>query len=240
MTQVAKVEQTAVVEARPSLLDRVLLAASDPATDVDKLERLMGLYERMSARQAEAAFHEAMAEMQPRLPVIDRKGSADKGKWMYARWEDIAEAVQPIIAEHGFSLRFRERWESERIIVTAVLSKGGHTETVDSPPLMADGSGSKNAIQAIASSVSYGKRIAATLALNIITRGEDDDGGSGGGRGISADQFLELRRLMDESHADEAKFLAYLGVTLLDDLPAAKFNAARSALQQKIKAKPNA
>jgi len=39
-----------------------------------------------------------------------------------------------------------------------------------------DNSGSKNAVQAVGSSVSYGKRYVMAALLNITTRGEDDDG----------------------------------------------------------------
>ena len=42
--------------------------------------------------------------------------------------------------------------------------------------LPVDTSGSKNGVQAVASSVSYGKRYTAGLLLNITTTGEDDDG----------------------------------------------------------------
>jgi hypothetical protein len=43
-----------------------------------------------------------------------------------------------------------------------------------------DTSGSKNNVQAVGSSTSYGKRYTATLLLNIRTKGEDDDGHAGG------------------------------------------------------------
>ena len=36
-------------------------AAADPACDIDKLERLMAMHERMQARDAQAEFNAAMA-----------------------------------------------------------------------------------------------------------------------------------------------------------------------------------
>jgi hypothetical protein len=39
-----------------------------------------------------------------------------------------------------------------------------------------DSTGSKNAVQAVGSSTSYGKRYTACALLNITSRGEDDDG----------------------------------------------------------------
>ena len=53
--------------------------------------------------------------------------------------------------------------------------------------LPADTSGSKNVVQAIGSSVSYGKRYTMQALLNITSGGEDDDGHSGG---EAAEAFL--------------------------------------------------
>ncbi|MNE66080.1 ERF superfamily protein [compost metagenome] len=53
--------------------------------------------------------------------------------------------------------------------------RDGHRETT-SILLPADATGSKNAVQAVASSVSYGKRYTAGALLNFTTTGEDDDG----------------------------------------------------------------
>lgn len=223
-----------------SLVDVIARAATDPATDVDKLERLMGMYERITARQAEAAFYEALAAMQPELPIIEKRGAIKNkagGKQAgYARWEDVVEQVTPILSRHGFSLNFHVRHDGDRIVVTGILGhRLGHKDSTDSPPLMADVSGSKNAVQALGSSVSYGKRYAAFALLNIVARDEDDDGAAAGaGATISAEQFMELRNLMEEAEADERKFLAWLGVENLEELPRAKHAGAVAKLRQKI------
>ncbi|WP_122221652.1 phosphoadenosine phosphosulfate reductase family protein [Pseudomonas syringae group genomosp. 3] len=52
----------------------------------------------------------------------------------------------------------------------------GRTLEATSIVLPVDATGSKNGVQAVASSVSYGKRYTAGLLLNITTTGEDDDG----------------------------------------------------------------
>ena len=60
--------------------------------------------------------------------------------------------------------------------ITAILShREGHSEET-TLTLDADKSGSKNAVQAVGSSISYGQRYAAVALLNITTRGMDDDG----------------------------------------------------------------
>lgn len=57
-----------------ALMQVISRAASDPAVDVDKLERLLGMYERIKAQGARAAYTAALATMQPLLPVINERG----------------------------------------------------------------------------------------------------------------------------------------------------------------------
>jgi hypothetical protein len=76
--------------------------------------------------------------------------------------------------KHGFALTFRTDF-TNGITVTGVLShSAGHREET-SITLPADASGSKNAVQAVASTVSYGKRYTAGALLNLTSHGEDDD-----------------------------------------------------------------
>lgn len=186
-------------EAQPSdvadysggLLAVIERAARDPSVDMDKMERLLEMQERVHARHAKAAFSEALATLQPDLPIITERGKiivrekTNSGKrdgdilqeTSYALWEDINEAVRPLLAEHGFSLSFRTGMHTDgRVTVTGVLShRLGHSEET-MIILPHDSSGSKNAVQAIGSSTSYGKRYTAMALLNITSKGEDDDG----------------------------------------------------------------
>ena len=133
-----------------SLLAIISRAASDPSVDIDKMERLMQMHERLTERQARTAFAAALAEMQPSLPVVDRKGKiiihkkdAEKTpqnviqSTPYALWEDINKAIRPILQAHGFALSFRVKKDADRVEVTGVLShrerplRGNHPEPAD-------------------------------------------------------------------------------------------------------------
>jgi len=183
MSAVVKQEAKSEIAASETsaILSMIERAARDPAVDIEKMERLFAMQERMLTRNAKAAYASALAEMQPTLPEIKHTGEIkhDKNKppqSTYAKWEDIHEQIAPILAAHGFALSFRTAVAESRITVTAILShREGHSEET-SLPLPSDGSGSKNAVQAVGSSVSYGKRYTACAILNIRTRGEDDDG----------------------------------------------------------------
>lgn len=156
-----------------TLLSIISHAASNPAVDIDKMERLMEMYERVQKRQAAAAFAADLAEMQDELPIVAERGNA-AGRYTYALWEDINAAIKPVLKKYGFALTFRTDF-SDGISVTGVLiHKSGHREET-TIKLPADPSGNKNAVQAVASSVSYGKRYTAGALLNLTSHGEDDD-----------------------------------------------------------------
>jgi len=165
----------AVVNDSATILSVIQRAAADPQCDIEKMERLLQMHERMQARQAEAAFNAAMAHMQNALPSIAERGKGH-GTVRYATFEDINEVCKPIMERHGFALSFRVRTVQGGMEVVGVLMhEAGHREeTTMTLPL--DTSGSKNAVQALGSSVSYGKRYVMSALLNITTRGEDDDG----------------------------------------------------------------
>lgn len=165
-----------------SMLDRI---ARDPTVDIERIERMTTLYERSVARSAKAAYDAALSEMQPQLPIIDKRGKGHNGA-KYALWEDIAEGILSVTAEHGFSLTFRVQPLEKAVNVTAVLAhRDGHREETSFPfPL--DTTGNKSPIQSVGSSISYGKRYTACALLNVIAHGEDDDGKAGSKQKSSA------------------------------------------------------
>lgn len=159
-----------------ALIERV---ATNPEADIDKLERLLDMQERVLKRNAEQSFNAAMAEMQSDLPVIAKNGAIkvkDEVRSKYARYEDIMSTVKPILQRYGFAVTFRTKTGDGAVKVTGVLlHRDGHREETDME-LPMDNSGSKNTVQAIGSSTSYGKRYVLCSLLNIATGDEDDDG----------------------------------------------------------------
>lgn len=181
-TQLAHQPEAEVQSLSGGLLEVIARAARDPSVDIDKMERLLEMQERVLSRQAREAYTAALAEMQPKLPVITERGKilnkASEVQSTYARWEDVNEAIRPFLAEHGFSLSFRTGRTGADVTVTGVLAhRDGHSEET-TITLPSDGSGAKNAVQAVGSSTSYGKRYTAFALLNITSKGEDDDGES--------------------------------------------------------------
>lgn len=174
-------QKVAVVQTESATIMAIIQqVATNPAADIDKMERLMVMHQQHQDRLAKQAFDAAMAEMQKKLPVIRERGAIrDKFKNVqstYALWEDINEELKPVLAKFGFALSFRIPRNAGGVEVEGVLShRDGHRETT-SILLPVDATGSKNPVQSVASSVSYGKRYTAGALLNFTTTGEDDDG----------------------------------------------------------------
>lgn len=179
MTALAKTTEQPVADYGSSLLEVIGAAARDPSVDIDKMERLIAMQERVQAREAEVAFSAAFADVQPLLPTISKNGQiVHKGQIIseFAEWEDINQAITPVLSQAGFSLSFKPATVNGQIAVTGILRHRQGFKDEATLPLPTDTSGAKNAVQGVGSTLSYGKRYVATLLLNLTTTGEDDDG----------------------------------------------------------------
>jgi hypothetical protein len=158
----------------PALM--IIELASNPAVDVDKLQRLIDMQKDARRDHAIAAFNQDFARMQAEIPTVIEKGKGDKGM-SYARLEDIIETVRPVLQRHGFSLSHQTEWPDKTTIkVVGILTHRDGHERRSEFLASADQTGSKNAIQALGSSNSYGRRYTTKDLLNIVTKEEDDDG----------------------------------------------------------------
>jgi hypothetical protein len=220
------------------LVEVIARAARDPNVDIDKMERLLEMQERVHARHARAAYYAALADMQPELPVVEEHGGIkDRNgniQSTYALWEDVNEAIRPVLQRFGFALSFKVRRAEGEIVTTGILShREGHSEETELA-LPSDTSGSKNAVQAIGSSSQYGKRYTAYALLNITSRGEDDDGQAGGREApINSEQLKTLQGLGSAVGADIRRFCRYFKVNGLPELPAARYEDAVTQMRAK-------
>lgn len=243
MSAIVKHEQPAVpaVSESAAIIQVIERAAMNPNVDIDKMERLLQMQERIMERQAKAAYDAAYADMQNDLPeIVERGGIKDRNgnvQSKYALWEDINEAIKPVLAKHGFGISFRTGQHDGRIVVTGVLShRDGHREET-TMELPTDTSGSKNAVQAVGSSTSYGKRYTAQALLNLTSRGEDDDGQAAGAKVITTEQRNELQGIIEKIGGDVATFCQWAKVDSLASIPAQSFDKAKQALVAKAKQK---
>lgn len=232
-------DQTQHLPADPmvSMIERV---ATDPNADLAKLERMLELKERHEAQSAKAAFARAFAEASAEFPTIPLNGRGHNGK-AYATLKDITAKTRPVLSKHGLALSFSID-VGEAVVVTAeLMHEAGHSKTT-SIALPRETSGSKNAVQAVGSSQTYGQRYTAQaiLGLSLGDDTEDDAGATSGPETVSAEQYVALRDKAAEAGVDEAKICMAAGVSDLHQFPVKDFNAAMSRLNKNIAANSNA
>ena len=172
----------ALPDAAGSVLNVIARAASDPSVDIDKLQALLAMQERVMAHENAQRFNAAMAEAQAEMePVIKDAVNPFIGN-KYAKLEAIDKAIRPIYTRHGFSVRYRcedqDKADSVKVVCIVSHSAGHMEEFPITAPLDAAGSkGERNkpAVQAVGSTITYLKRYALTMAFNVVTESDSDD-----------------------------------------------------------------
>lgn len=247
MTQLATVEQaqarevTAVATTPAALLS---IAVSQGA-DLAKLEKLMDLQERWEKNEARKAYVAAMSAFKANPPEIvkDKHVSfqTSKGKTEYDHSSigHVVEAITKSLGEHGLSHRWdMEQQDGGRIKVSCVMTHVlGHSEST-SLLAGADDSGGKNNIQAIGSTITYLQRYTLLAATGLASKDqeEDDDGrGTEQITRIDESQLANLRALIEETKASEAKVCAYFKIDKLTDLNVAALPDAVRLLEDRRK-----
>lgn len=221
-----------------SFIAAIERAAMNPEVDPQKMQQLLDVQERILNKQAESAFTRALAALQAELPTITHTGQIKvRGvvQSTYAKYEDIDKVLRPLLVKHGFSLSFDTQTVENGINVYGTLSHVEGYSKMAYIPLPFDTSGNKNNVQSVGSTISYGKRYVVGMLINLVTQGEDDDGQKGGVNTIDEEQQANIQALIDEVGADKDKFLGWLGVDSIEDIPASNYQKAVKGLEAKRK-----
>lgn len=157
-----------------SMLSTISRLALDPRCDMDKLERLIALQDRMEAKSALEAFNASFAEMQCEMPSVEKRTENTHTKKMYADLDDINFAVRTVMAKFGFGVSFKIVNQAAGVSITGILMhKAGHREETTMILPLDTGAG-RSAVQSVGSTTTYGKRYVMCALLNI-TSGDDND-----------------------------------------------------------------
>ena len=122
--------------------------------------------------------------------------------------------------------------------VEAILwHKDGHSEsnplTIPLDNVGVKGMVNKTNVHATASSVTYAKRVALCGLLNIST-GNDVDGNARIDP-VTFEQAVEIDNKIISTGADKPRFLAYMKVSDVREIPVSKYQEALNALSKKEK-----
>ncbi len=187
-----------------TILQVIQNAATNPDVDIEKMERLMVMHERLTEKQSETAFYKAMTAAQAEAPQIFKDQQNKQTHSKYASYEGMDKVLRPIYVKHGFSLSFdtgSEPLEGCVRVLCYVSHEAGHSKTYQCD-MPADGKGAKGGdvmtkTHATGSGMSYGQRYLLKLIFNVAF-GDDDDGNSAGGRNI-AEEILAYNECLRDN-----------------------------------------
>jgi hypothetical protein len=218
------------------LLKVLAAAAADPKVQPEKMRLLYDMHKEITAERARLAFIAAFGAMQDQLPVIKHNGTLDQGVGRvsgrkgaistYATFPAINRVLKPILREHNLALWFEPDVGADgKIVVRGHLTHVDGYGVTGSYALPLETSGSKNNVQGIGSSTSYGKRYLAIALCNIQTEAPEDkdDDGKGAGRAverITPEQAQTLSAAAENAGIGAAKICEVYGIEQVEDLPA--------------------
>lgn len=235
MNAVQKIEQPDTTAQMVSVIERM---ASNPAVDVDKLERLLAMQERIVLKQAETLFNDAMTACQAEMRPISADAENPQTRSKYATYAKLDRALRPIYTKHGFSLSFDEgdSPKPEHVRVLCYVARGGFTRTYrrDMP---ADGKGARGGdvmtkTHATGAAGSYGARYILKGIFNVAV-GEDDTDGNAPVNRIDASQAANVRALLDEVKGDEKAMLGYFKLKSVEDIPVHALKDVIASIERK-------
>lgn len=190
-------------------------AMVNPDVAPDKAAVMMDLMFRLEDRQAHARFIEAKVAAIAAMPRFAKDGINTHTESRYAKWETMQPIITPILSAHGLVLNFEVDDDNNRVVVIPILSGHGWEEKGGRVVLPHDQGKGRNNVQAVVSSLSYGKRAAAGAMLNLVTGGlpEDDDGNAAGGTPMEPYAMLtaDERELVDEGRRKASEGAAAYG-----------------------------
>lgn len=210
----------------------LIAAAIEKGYAPDQLSALMDLQERHERNEAARQFAEALTRFQSRCPRIAKDRTAGSGAYSYqfASYDDVMAGISGLLAECGLCLSFSTTTHEKGLRVTLTIRCGTHTQdnTLDvSIPEM-----KVNDTQKYGAALSYAKRYALCAALNIVVTDEDNDA-AGMSETITEEQCVRIQEWIAQKNVNAKKFLEWLGVESLSEIPASKYSMAIDALKRK-------
>ncbi|HEX5362376.1 MAG TPA: ERF family protein [Fluviicoccus sp.] len=163
----------------------MLIYAMERGADMAQIDKLLDLQMKWEANEARKAYVADMALFKQNPPtIIKDKAVGYEGRngefvgYKHATLGNVTNAIVEGLAKYGFSHRWDVKQDGQIINVTCrITHRLGHSEEV-SMSSFKDDSGKKNAIQQVASAVTYLQRYTLLLATGLATHEQIDDDGA--------------------------------------------------------------
>ena len=249
-TAVAKIETPPppAVSDTSSLLAIIASASRDPSVDVDKMERLMAMHERLTEKEAEKAFNVAMTACQMAVKQVAADGDNPQTRSKYATYAKLDSVLRPIYTKHGFALSFDEgESKPDMVRVVCIVSHIGGFSRTYHRDMPADGKGAKGGdvmtkTHAAGAAGSYGARYLLKGIFNVAIGEYDNDGNMPTDDGLDektvADHLANIESCADIPGLQKAFADAFTAARTAKDKPNMRaFTEAKDARKVALGAK---
>ena len=250
MNDLVEAENTQLQEKENTMVSMIERMAMSPDVDVEKLERLMVMQEKMLDREAEQMYTRSMVAVQSKIQAVTRDKVNPQTHSRFVSLEAMKKVVVPVYTDEGFALSYGEAESTKEDMVRVtckVMHSGGHSERffydcpIDDKGIA--GKTNKTPTHGKASAVTYGERYILKLIFNITIQDEDDDGNA-------ASQMVEyiteemsnlLDSKLEENEIDRKKFNSWLKrdlkVDSLDQVSMKAYKTVDARINSAIRAK---
>lgn len=204
-------------------------------SDFASVREMLDYSKQLEREAAEVAFSVALTAAQGEMGVVATNATNPQTRSRYADYAQLDRAIRPIYQRHGFALSFNDGvidkpdWVRIECYVSHV---GGHTR-VYHKDMPADGKGAKGndvmtKTHAVGAAQSYAMRYLLRMIFNVAVGEEDKDGNAPATTAITDAQRDELQKLLEDAGATADQFCAIAKIEALPDLPADRFDGAKT------------
>lgn len=217
--------------------------ANTAGASIEKMEQLFSLQLRWEENEAKKAYHRAVAAFKSETINIvkDKKvGYTNKDGtftgYTHATLGNIVQTIIPVMGKHGLSHSWNVEQTGNEISVTCRLAHElGHSTSV-TMAAGKDDSGKKNAIQQVASTITYLERYTLLAITGLATADQDDDGRDSEKDKepvLDDDQLANIEALIAEVGANVEAFCVYMKTDSIPHIKAKDYATAVHALEKK-------
>ena len=226
-------EMTAVMVQTSRTPAQLIESAIDKGgIDLEKLQKLLEIQRDWETNEARKAYHKAMSLFKANPPDIEKDKAVSylNVKYRHATLSNVTKKINAELSKYGLSASWTVKQNGAVSVTCRITHEQGHSEET-TLTAAADTSGSKNAIQAIGSTISYLERYTLLALTGLATHDMDDDTQAISEKISEAEVSMIQDHLLEMGAESVDKFLAYMKLEKLEDMPKSELKKAMTAIE---------
>lgn len=189
------------------------------------------------------SFNRAFFLLKQKIATMDfyadkvAKTKSGEVAYRYCSESEIAEKLEPVLAEYGFALMFGQRRDADMVIVEITLiHRDGHEEKREYAVRTGAVNAMKDATAADAGSTTSAWRHLMIKLFGLKSRISETDDAANAGEKIGPEHIATLKEMVAKVGKGEAAFLKFARVDSFQDIRSADYDHLFRELQARIDA----